>query len=411
MLGNFLYNLINIFLYLFPFGVFDNIGAFFPQIYTSGILMVVIFIVSVIMGYVFVVFFASILLVPIDNDNKATYTDANNQDRKEQVAYKRTFLGVTIRFILGSKNILTYGGSVTKFFATMGLKLLPLVFIIAFLYFPIMPNSKGFHTVGQFMSENGTVIKTTLVEMATGNFSGEGSKSELEAKYGTTPMTADNLRNPDYRKSRTISSYQNDAAVKAEAYKELQKYSHITDIKEYDDAINGYINAKMSLLMQNSAGNKTIEQEKQVVYSVLDSMDKQLHNYKERAKGRQSVQLFGGKVIYTGLNVEQFGFVFTVLNAILAFTFFVFLLLLSGWKNIILIYLAIMEGLAKRFERLSESESFKRIQSMNIRIKSMGTDIQEWDYIVENSGNRNLYLILIGEVLIRMTFVYYIFFF
>lgn len=318
---------------------------------------------------------------------------------------------MTIRFILGSKNIITYGGTVTKFFGTLGMKILPLVFIIAFLYYPIMPNAKGYHTVGQFFNDNANAIKTTMLEMATGNFSGEGSAKELETRYGTTPMNAENLRNPDYRKSRTIASYQNDAAVKAEAYKELAKYAHITDIKEYDTAINGYINAKMPVLMQNSAGNKTLEQEKQVVYSVLDSMDKQLHNYKERAKGKQSVQLFGGKVIYTGLNLQQFGFVFSVLNGMIALGFFFLILLVSGWKNFILLYLVVIEGIAKRFHRLTETEAFKTIQKMNTKIKSFGTDIKEWDYIVENSGDRTLYLVLIGEILVRMSIIYYIIFF
>lgn len=48
-----------------------------------------------------------------------------------------------------------------------------MIFIIAFLYFPFMPDTKGFYTVGQYSVANTEIVKQTIVDMMTGDFSGK----------------------------------------------------------------------------------------------------------------------------------------------------------------------------------------------------------------------------------------------
>lgn len=401
---NVFYNIFNGILYLFPFGIFDNIGAFFPAIYTNGILITAMFVISVVFGYIFFVYFAWVLLVDVDSETKGT-------KEWEQKEYRRTFLWQTIRFILWSKNIVTYSSVFMKYLGNMGVKLIPFVFIISFLYFPFMPDSKGFYTVGQYSVANSEIIKQSITDMMTWDFTGSGSQARVDAQYKEEPITPGSLRDPVERKKYTIASYQNNVNVKHEASKELAKYAQITDIGEYNKAIDGYINANMSKLMQSSENNSQIEQEKQVIFAVLDGMDRQLEDYKQRAAGKQSVTLFWGKVIYTGLNVEQFWFVFAIINGLLWLTFFIILLLLSWWKNLILLYLYAVEMLVQKLEGWKDKESIKKLMATNQKLKEIGPDVKEWEYVVANWQNKELYIILVLEILVRMLLVYYIFFF
>lgn len=100
------------------------------------------------------------------------------------------------------------------------------------------------------------------------------------------------MRDPAERKKYEIASYQNNINIRHAASKEMAKYAHISNIEEYNAAIDGYINANMSLLMQDSSSNPEIEESKQIVYAVLNGMDRQLYDYKQRAAGKQSVTLF-----------------------------------------------------------------------------------------------------------------------
>ena len=400
---NVFYNVINIILHLFPFGIFDNIWAFFPAIYTNGIMITAMFFISVVFGYMFFVYFAGILTIPIEDDVK--WTDDNKK------AYRRTFLGQTIRFILWSKNVVTYSGIFVKYIGTLWVRLLPFLLILAFLYFPFMPNTKWFYTVGQYSTANSEIIKQSIMDMMTWDFSWSGSQSQVNAQYGKNPITPGWLRDPAERKKYMITSYQNNVNVKHEASKELAKYAHVTDIWDYEKAIDGYINANMSTLMQSSENNKQIEQQKQVIYAVLDGMDRQLEDYKQRAAWKQSVQLFWWKVIYTWLNLSQFWFVFSIINGLLALIFVIFLLLLSWWKNLVLLYLYAVEMVVQKFEWWKDKESMKKLMATNLKLKEIWPDVKEWEYVVQNGQNKELYFVLILEVLIRMLIVYYIFFF
>lgn len=247
--------------------------------------------------------------------------------------------------------------------------------------------------------------------MMTGDFTGSGSQSRVDAQYKEEPITWWSLRDPVERNKYKIASYQNNVNVKHEASKELAKYAQITDIGEYNKAIDWYINANMSKLMQSSENNSQIEQEKQIIFAVLDGMDRQLEDYKQRAAWKQSVTLFWGKVIYTGLNVEQFWFVFAIINGLLWMIFFIILLLLSWWKNLILLYLYGVEMLVQKLEGWKDKESIKKLMATNQKLKEIWPDVKEWEYVVANWQNKELYIILVLEILVRMLLVYYIFFF
>lgn len=385
-------------LHLFPFWIFDNITAFFPETYQNPYIMVFIAFIAWWFWFVYVVYLASILLIPVD--------DNVQMDRDWNIPYNQTFLWQTIRFILWSKNIVTYMTVFTKFVSKLGIKIVPLLLIFSFVYFPIMPKTQGYVTLWQYVNDNAAIFHALFAN--TGSTQAEAM---LKNKYASATPDITNLQSKEYVEKRMLNTYQNDAAIKSTIYDETKQFATISDLTQYEAALAGYINTKMPTLIQDSKNNENIEKQKQIIYGAIYSMQQSLYDKKQRAIWNQPIELFWWRVLYTWFQVKQLWYFVTVINFLLATLLTLVIILLSGWKNMLLIYLYLMEILSQKFEKLNSKEFFKNLQSMNKKLKAIGTDIQEWDIIVQNWWSKEVYILLVVEIMIRILLVYYFVYF
>jgi len=400
-------NIVKFILYLFPFWIFDNITAFFPFAYQNWVIMVSLAILSILFWFIFLVYFSIILLTPIDDDIKVEWDWSN----EIKVNYKRTFLWQTIRFILWSKNIVTYYWIFTKFISSMWVKLIPLLLIFSLLYFPILPNTKWYSTVWWFIEENGVELKETILNIISWEWISTWTTEALKNRFWSESPELSNMKSNDYIKKLLKNEYQNDAWIRAASYNDFKQYAHITDISEYEKSLEWYINANLPIIIQDWKQNPELEKKQQIVLWTIKQMNQQLTTLREVSLWKQPIELFGWRIVYTWLKLDKVWYFVTMLNWVLGFFFIIVLLLLSWWKNLIIMYLFAMETLASKIESLQWKEFFQKIMSINKKMKEIWTDIKEWEFMVQNWQNKEVYILLVIEIMVRLLIVYYIIYF
>jgi len=408
ILWNLLLNLGTYILYLFPFWILDNITAFFPEAMQNIAIVLWLTIFWFCFWFIFLVYFANILLMPIDDDIKV---EENDDWVKKNIKYHRTFLWQTIRFILWSKNIVSYYSIFVKFISGFWMKLIPLLIIFIFLYFPIMPGTQWFPTLGSFVQENSTALKEYIQSWISDNWSWSIANEILKNKFWKQTPEMSNLKSSDYVSKLLSSTYQNDAAIKLLIKLEMKNYQTWTWITEYESLMESYINLNMPTILKDSKMNPTDEKRQQIVLWTISEMQKELYSKKQIAKWKQPIKLFWWKIIYSWFKVDQFYIFINILNWILIIWFTFLIILISGWKNLIILYLFLMESMASKFEQLQNNEFFQKITAINKKLKEIWSDIKEWDFLVQNSQHKEMYMLLIIEVVVRLLIVYNIIYF
>lgn len=416
IIWNFLQNVFIYILYLFPFWILDNVTAFFPQAYESGMILSSLFILGLLFWFIFVVFLSNILLTPLDDDIKI---EESADWTEKKVKYHRTFLWQTIRFILWSKNIITYSSVFMKFISSFGMRLLPLLLILSIVYFPIMPGTKGYSTLWSFTQDNGTIVWQSI-KNSVSSFGWDDAKTGswltaeqelLKNKFGGQTPELSNMKTKEYVDKLLKPSLQWDAWNKASISTALKNYESITDIGLYETSLEGYINTNLPIIIQDSSRNPELEWKQQVILWTISGMQKKLYDMKQKASWKQPIEFFNGKIIYSWLQLAQFWLFVKVLNFIAITILTLIIILASGWKNMIILYLFLMESLSAKFENLQSNETFQKISSINKRMKEIGTDIKEWDILVQNWQNKEIYIVLILEIMVRVLIIYNIIYF
>lgn len=413
IIWNFIQNIFLYILYLFPFWILDNVTAFFPQTYESGFILTALFVLGLLFWFIFVVFLSNILLTPLDDDIKIeVWSDGS----EKKIKYHRTFLWQTIRFILWSKNIITYSSVFMKFVSSFWMRLLPLLLILSIVYFPIMPGTKWYATLWSFVQDNWDVMWNAVSNWKKWDTSPSwtwslAEKELLKNKFWNQPPELSNMKSKEYVDKLLNPSLQWDAWNKASIALALKNYESISDIWVYETTLDGYINANMPIIIQDAARNPELEWKKQVILGTISWMQKKLYDMKQRASWKQPVEFFNGKIIYSGLQLEQFWFFVKVLNFIAITVLTLIIILASGWKNMIILYLFLMESLSSKFENLQSNETFQKITAINKKMKEIWTDIKEWDILVQNSQNKEIYIVLILEIMVRILIIYNVIYF
>lgn len=145
-------NIMAIILYVMPFWLFDSV-SYFIDIYDNALFLLLLLIISVFLGFMFLVYLIELLNIPIKVD-QIQWVNMSDEDK----ANTPTFFSELIKFIFWRSNFWTFFPVLIEFFANLRFKIVPILIIASILYIPLTPTSRWYNTVWEFYFTNRDVI-------------------------------------------------------------------------------------------------------------------------------------------------------------------------------------------------------------------------------------------------------------
>jgi len=167
-----------------------------------------------------------------------------------------------------------------------------------------------------------------------------------------------------------------------------------------------------------------------------------LLNKKEKISSWEAlkIQLLQNKVEYIGLkNIKEFWYFIAFISAILTFLYYITIILLAWWKNILILYISFLTWFNQKVEEFSGSKNinekvnahismivreifwedtsknmnnFKTNNGDENNIESITNNITdpEYKFFIEHKDSRETYIIMIVEIIIRFWLIWWLFY-
>lgn len=253
-------NLFGILLYMMPFWLFDTISNFL-NIYSNPLFMWILFIISVFLWTIFIIYFIQLFNISLYKDNtnnivwgRSSITNENWEIKTEDKieVWEKTFLSETIRFILWQLNFWTYKDVLVIYFTQVRFKIIPILLIALLLYMPIFWG-RGYPTVWNYYFDNKDYIINWIFSFAYSQEENDKVKENL--KYSSVWENKEEVKEGAYSNKRYLYQQLSDETWRDKelynkATNEINIYKNVYDAKSYNDFVNS-LNNQISWKEQN----------------------------------------------------------------------------------------------------------------------------------------------------------------
>ena len=241
ILQNLVENILTIFIYLMPFWLFDS-ASYFIDIYSNPLFITLLFILTLIMWFIFLVYFIELLNIPLNLQN-IQWTKMIDEDIKNNP----TFLTELLNFIFWKSNFGTFYPIVITFLWQIRFKIIPIIIILLMLYVPLMPTSRWYNTVWEFYFANRIFIAYTIVPSL---FKDKYIEKQLKYAWLSNEDKLNNnqiYKDTDFLLKELSNETIENSKLNYWTEQEVKLYENVYDKKSYDIYISS-IDDKIKLL-------------------------------------------------------------------------------------------------------------------------------------------------------------------